>query len=111
MAVTGMRVYPGTHLFERAVAEGTIKLNADLLTPTYYVAPGLTAEGVYAQLRGFSHLSPNWIVGDPDPAYTRLVEGLRRRGVVGPLWSYFSTLQRLWPQDAAVRPAAVHAAG
>jgi radical SAM superfamily enzyme YgiQ (UPF0313 family) len=98
MAVVGMRIYPGTQLFERAVAEGVIERDADLLTPTYYLAPGLPAEGVFEQLQEFARRSPNWIVGDPDPAYTRLVERLRQRGVVGPLWSYFSMLQRLWPQ-------------
>ena len=53
---------------------------------------------VFAQLQEFARLAPNWIVGDPAPAYTRLVERLRKKGAVGPLWSYFSTIQRLWPQ-------------
>lgn len=98
MAVVGMRVYPGTQLFERAVAEGRIDRDADLLSPAYYLAPGLTAEGVFEQLREFARCSPNWIVGDPVPAYTSLIERLRKRGVVGPLWGYFSMIQRLWPQ-------------
>jgi radical SAM superfamily enzyme YgiQ (UPF0313 family) len=98
MAVVGMRVYPGTQLFERAIADGQIRRDTDLLSPAYYLAPGLTQEGVFARLREFARRSPNWIVGDPDPAYTRLVERLRQRGVAGPLWSYFSMIQRLWPQ-------------
>jgi hypothetical protein len=44
-------------------------------------------------------------VGDPVPAYSRLVERLRRRGVVGPLWSYFAMLQRLQPLVAPGTPA------
>ena len=67
MAVVGMRIYPGTDLFERAVAEGRIARDADLLAPTYYLAPGLTAEAVFAQLEEFARRSPNWIVGDPAP--------------------------------------------
>ena len=98
MAVVGMRIYPGTHLFERAVAEGRIQREADLLAPAYYLAPGLTQEGIFEQLKTFARRSPNWIAGDPDPAYSSLVERLRRRGVVGPLWGYFSMMQRLWPQ-------------
>ena len=34
MGVVGMRIYPGTHLFEQAVAEGQIGCDAYLLQPT-----------------------------------------------------------------------------
>jgi radical SAM superfamily enzyme YgiQ (UPF0313 family) len=98
MAVVGMRIYPGTHLFEQAVAEGAIERNVDLLNPLYYLAPGLTSESLFERLLGFARLAPNWIAGDPAPAYTSLVQRMRRRGVAGPLWSYFSMMQRLWPQ-------------
>ncbi len=102
MAVVGMRIYPGTHLFERAVAEGRIGRDADLLQPAYYLAPGLDETVVFAQLQEFARLSPNWIVGDPSPAYRNLVGRLRQRGVVGPLWSYFALLQRIQPQAVAL---------
>jgi radical SAM superfamily enzyme YgiQ (UPF0313 family) len=98
MAVVGMRIYPGTQLFERAVAEGQIDRATDLLQPAYYIAPGLTEAAVFAQLQEFARQSPNWIVGDPSPEYQSLVDRLRRRGVVGPLWSYFAMLQRIRPQ-------------
>jgi radical SAM superfamily enzyme YgiQ (UPF0313 family) len=105
MACVGMRIYPGTALFQRALNEGRITADADMLTPVYYLAPGLTGEQVFAQIERFAKLSSNWIVGDPTPGYTRLVERLRARGVAGPLWSYFSMVQRLWPPT----PAAVNA--
>jgi len=98
MAVAGMRIYPGTPLFQQALAEGCIGQDSDLLRPTYYLAPGLSVDGVFAQLTEFARRAPNWIVGDPGPAYTSLIERLRKKGAVGPLWSYFSTIQRLWPQ-------------
>jgi radical SAM superfamily enzyme YgiQ (UPF0313 family) len=97
MAVVGMRIYPGTDLFGRAVAEGRIQRDADLLTPQYYLAPGLTTESVFAQLEEFARLSPNWIAGDPAPAYNALVARLRQRGVIGPLWTYFAMMQRINP--------------
>jgi radical SAM superfamily enzyme YgiQ (UPF0313 family) len=99
MAVVGMRIYPGTHLHEQALGEGKLKPDSDLLSPAYYIAPGLTAEGIFAQLRAFASRSPNWIIGDPDPAYETLVGRLRARGIAGPLWSYFSMLQKLRPQS------------
>lgn len=102
MAVVGMRIYPGTPLFERAVREGQLAPDADLLRPQYYLAPGLTREGVFEQLNEFSRRSPNWITGDPDPAYEKLVARLRQRGVAGPLWSYFSRMQQLRLHDLGV---------
>jgi radical SAM superfamily enzyme YgiQ (UPF0313 family) len=101
LAVVGMRIYPGTALFERAVAEGQIHRDAELLAPIYYLASGLTAESVFGEIQEFAKLSPNWIVGDPSPAYQNMVERLRERGVLGPLWSYFVMMQRIRP-DAAV---------
>ena len=97
LAVVGMRIYPGTALFEQAVAEGQICRDADLLAPTYYLAPGLTTESVFGQIQEFARVSPNWIVGDPSRVYQNMVERLRQRGVLGPLWSYFVMMQRIRP--------------
>ncbi len=96
-----MRVYPGTHLFQQAIAEGRLASHANLLQPAYYLAPGLTTDGVMAKLERFARQSPNWIVGDPDPGYRNLVTRLRHRGVAGPLWSYFSLIQHLRPDRLA----------
>jgi len=101
LAVVGMRIFPGTALHRRLLRAGEMTDGADLLTPTYYVAPGLTEEEIFARLRQFSARSPNWIIGDPTPDYTRLVERLRGRGVAGPLWSYLPLIQRLWPASPA----------
>jgi radical SAM superfamily enzyme YgiQ (UPF0313 family) len=100
MAVVGMRIYPGTAIEEQARREGLITDQTDLLTPQYYVAPGLTTEAIISSLRAFSSQSPNWIVGDPLPGYDRLVERLRKRGLAGPLWSYLAMLQRLTLQTS-----------
>jgi len=104
LAVVGMRIYPGTNLFERAVREGCVSQDTDLLAPRYYLATGLTSDAVFSQLREFAQLSPNWIVGDPGPGYASLVERLRRRGVMGPLWSYFAMLQRIQPRTTPALP-------
>jgi radical SAM superfamily enzyme YgiQ (UPF0313 family) len=97
MAVPGMRVYPGTRLFQRALREGQIRADTDLLKPTYYLSRNFTLDELLDHLKEFARESPNWIVGDADPAFERLVAKLRQRGVTGPLWSYFSAAQRLWP--------------
>jgi hypothetical protein len=37
----GIRIYPGTALAQRALREGVIGSEADLLFPSFYLAPGL----------------------------------------------------------------------
>lgn len=98
LAVVGMRIYPGTPLWHQALAEGRASPEASLLTPSYYLAPDLTEAAVFDRLHEFARRSPSWIPGDPAPFYASLVERLRKRGVAGPVWSYFSLTQRLWPQ-------------
>ena len=101
MAVVGMRIYPGTALFERAIAEGRISQQTNMLDPVYYLAPDLDQEKIFQMLQEFARSSPNWMVGDPAPAYQQLVVRLRERGMVGPLWSYFSMIQKIRPQELA----------
>jgi len=96
MACVGMRIYPGTALAKRAIAEGCITADTELLTPVYYIARELSMEQIFGRLDQFAKQCQNWIVGDPTPGYAQLVERLRARGVVGPLWSYLSMIQRVW---------------
>jgi radical SAM superfamily enzyme YgiQ (UPF0313 family) len=95
LAVVGVRVYPGTPLYERASREGGAWTQADLLQPRYYLSPALSEDEVFELVNEFACLSPAWIVGDPTPLYRKLTERLRAKGVVGPLWSYFAMMQRL----------------
>jgi radical SAM superfamily enzyme YgiQ (UPF0313 family) len=95
LALVGMRIYPRTPLFEQAVREGRIPLDADLLQPHYYLSEEFSEDEIFLSLREFSRICPGWIVGDPDPEYLKLAERLRARGVVGPLWSYFAAMLRL----------------
>jgi radical SAM superfamily enzyme YgiQ (UPF0313 family) len=95
LALVGMRIYPGTPLFRRAIREGRISGETELLQPRYYLSKQLSEDEIFSELREFSRLSPNWVVGDPDPEYLRMAERLRAKGVLGPLWSYFAMMQRL----------------
>ena len=69
LAVVGMRIFPGTALEQRAVRDGHIPADADLLAPAYYLAAGLDEVTVFEQLREFARRAPNWIVGDPPPGF------------------------------------------
>jgi len=95
LPIIGMRVYPGTSLHARAVAERAIAPGRELLEPFHYLAPGLSADGITRRLAAFAKTTPNWIRGEPPASFQELVGRLRQRGVVGPLWTYFAMLQRL----------------
>jgi hypothetical protein len=95
MARVGMRVYPGTPLFDQLTGGATEASPPPLLTPFYYIASPLTQEWLLERLKQASEEMPNWIYDDPPPEYARLAERLRAKGVVGPLWCYFAMMQRL----------------
>jgi radical SAM superfamily enzyme YgiQ (UPF0313 family) len=97
LALAGMRIYPGTRLHALARREQPLPPDDALLEPRYYISGALTEDEVLERLRDFSRRSPGWIVGDPPPRYVELAARLRSRGVVGPLWSYWCTAQRLAP--------------
>lgn len=84
----GMRIYPGTPLWHRAISERHIDAMTDLLHPCFYIDPALTEETIFSLLSEFSRTSPNWIVGELPPEKTRVIEGLRQKGVQGPLWEF-----------------------
>jgi radical SAM superfamily enzyme YgiQ (UPF0313 family) len=95
MARVGMRVYPGTPLFQRLVRERGQESLPDLLEPYYYISSAITEQEIFAELDDVARSMPNWIYKDPPETYYRMAERLRARGVVGPLWCYFAMMQRL----------------
>jgi radical SAM superfamily enzyme YgiQ (UPF0313 family) len=50
----GIRIYPGTELAARAVREGVLRPDDDLLIPRFYLAPGLDREMVSANIMRFN---------------------------------------------------------
>jgi radical SAM superfamily enzyme YgiQ (UPF0313 family) len=79
----GMRIYPGTELFDRAVSEGRIHDARELLNPVYYVSEAVTMEKLKekAALTG-----KRWVFPDFDNAAVMI--RLRARNKKGPLWEY-----------------------
>ncbi len=94
----GMRIYPDTPLWRQLAPERAGEVPADyLVEPRFYIAPEFTLESLHARLREHQRENPNWIVGDPPPAFVNTMEKLRRRGVRGPMWEYAELLQRMQP--------------
>lgn len=94
-ATIGMRIFPGTPLWEKSGPPATGETReAFLATPRFHVEPPLTVESLYARLDGFRSTAPNWVVGDPPSAFAATMKKLRNRGLRGPLWEYIEILQR-----------------
>jgi radical SAM superfamily enzyme YgiQ (UPF0313 family) len=49
----GMRIYPATPLVRRAIEEGIVRPDNDLLLPTFYLAPGLEP-WIHERIRGLA---------------------------------------------------------
>ncbi len=84
----GMRVYPQTALYERAISEGVITGKTDLLPPFFYISPSLTKNKIFSLLKSFSQESGNWVIGELPEENAKVAKNLRAMGVVGPLWEF-----------------------
>lgn len=84
----GMRIYPHTALYDRALAEGIISPSEDLLQPVFYQSPAMSSEAIQAAAQRAARGRFNWVIGGGDPETTALVEKMYARGFTGPLWEY-----------------------
>ncbi len=85
---SGMRIYPGTDLYQRALREGFITHQTDLLAPTFYFSPHISFEWLESRMKDYRARKPNWVYGGPSPELRQVMQGLRAKGVAGPLWEF-----------------------
>ena len=86
----GIRIYPGTGLYEQALAEGKIDRDTDLLEPVFYRPDAIDLETIEAQVVQRAAGRSNWLVGSGGAAIAATVHTLHGRGLVGPLWEYLA---------------------
>ncbi len=84
----GMRLYPGTPLYEIALQEGVVTREKDLFEPYFYVTPHISHDDITRMLKEHGALQKNWIIGEVEPALQQVMVNLRKMGVVGPLWEF-----------------------
>ncbi|MCJ8501597.1 lipid biosynthesis B12-binding/radical SAM protein [Desulfatitalea alkaliphila] len=84
----GMRIYPHTDLYQRAVAEAQISTGDNLLEPVFYRPPGLAMDHVITQVTGHARQRDNWVVGAGGEKVVKIMARMYRRGFSGPLWEY-----------------------
>ena len=84
----GMRIYPHTGLFERAVAEGQISEGQDLLEPVFYQSPGIGRQDIMERVKNAARGRISWVVGSGGDETARLLQRMYSKGYTGPLWNY-----------------------
>ena len=94
IAMTGIRIYPGTALHARAMAEGIIGDDADLLDPVFYFSRELGGRlGEIVTERAMQRrywIAPGLEINMSDA----MLEALRHFPVRGPLWKLMKRLGR-----------------
>jgi len=86
VAMTGVRVYPGTPLTRQLIAEGKIRSGDVGLLPTFYVEPAVR-DFLPAYLQRQALEAGNWVLpGLSPPLLPASQRVLRAMGIAGPLW-------------------------
>ncbi len=85
--MTGIRIYPNTHLEQISIKEGIIKKGEDILSPRFYISPLIGNEVLLNRIKEHALNQPNWIVPGLDIRTSEeTMVYLRRLGKQGPLW-------------------------
>lgn len=84
----GIRIYPGTALYDMAIDEGKISRETDMLEPVFYQADAIDREQIEAMVRTRAGKRLNWVVGSGGAQGAAMVKKLYERGFSGPLWEF-----------------------
>jgi radical SAM superfamily enzyme YgiQ (UPF0313 family) len=88
----GMRIYPGTALYEIAVNEGQIRKGVSILEPVFYRSPLIDSDEIVKQVRQAAGERINWIIGAGGEDTAEIISRLYQRGHCGPMWEYLIRL-------------------
>ena len=84
----GVRIYPGTGMYETALAQGQINPGTDLLQPIFYRPEAIGLGEIEALLAERAAGRPHWVVGAGGDSAAAMVRRLHERGRTGPLWEH-----------------------
>jgi radical SAM superfamily enzyme YgiQ (UPF0313 family) len=94
IAMTGIRIYPGTALEQVALEDGMIAAGDSLLEPVFYISPAIR-EGLCDLVTEEALTRRTWIVpGLEVNVNSAMLDALRMFPVKGPLWKLMKRLGR-----------------
>ncbi len=85
---TGIRIYPHTALYDRALSEGKITADTDLLQPVFYESDAINHAAIEKIIVHQAADRINWVVGSGGGKAAATVAKMHQRGYTGPLWEY-----------------------
>lgn len=88
----GMRIYPGTALYEIAVNEGQIEKGVSILEPVFYRSPFIDSDEIVSLVRQAAGERINWVIGAGGEDTAKIITELYQRGHCGPMWEYLIRL-------------------
>ena len=89
IVMTGLRIIPGTKLYDISLREGVISTDTNMLEPRFYLSHHLT--NLSLEINRLSREFKTWIFpGHSIRCSVPLAEHLRKRNVRGPLWLHMS---------------------
>jgi radical SAM superfamily enzyme YgiQ (UPF0313 family) len=86
----GIRIYPGTGLYEMALKEGKIEDSTDLLQPVFYEASDIDRDSIVDMVGKRAADRVNWIIGSGGKTSADIIARMHERGYSGPLWEYLA---------------------
>ncbi len=96
VAMTGVRLYPGTPLTTSLIKEGKITIDDVGLLPTFYIDPAIS-EFLPGFLQQQAYETGNWVLpGLVEPILPTSQRLLRGLGIAGPLWRLFQNPWMQW---------------
>ena len=104
IAMTGIRILPGTGMVDIALRDGQIEEGDDLLYPRFYISPGLK-DDIIEQIENHAKSHRNWIVpGKSVRTNVAVLQKLREKNIKGQLWRLLGP-ERIRPRRRTRRPA------
>ena len=91
IALLGLRIYPNTWLHSKAIEDGVIRKDRNLLEPTFYLTPKIDTDTLLQNIYEHAKKHQNWIVPGFDVRCdVNILALLRKMGKKGPLWDMLS---------------------
>ncbi|NDY72603.1 B12-binding domain-containing radical SAM protein [Desulfobacter hydrogenophilus] len=84
----GMRIYPGTPLYDLAIGSGQINEHQSLLDPVFYHSPAIETALIMEKVQAMAKDRTNWVVGTGGDATSRILNAMYKKGLSGPLWEF-----------------------
>ncbi len=86
----GIRIYPGTALYDMAIEEGQITPATDMLAPVFYESEAIGRDAIAVLVKERAGTRNNWVIGSGGAGHAATAQKLHGRGYVGPLWEFLA---------------------